>query len=362
MKPPFKNDDTQLKREVDRVIAERREAGLEGLVGGLECVIVNTEPYRQEAAVLEFLETTGLEYRETYEDEAFVTCVLKQEGGADFLVRSRKNGGNPFLEVNHAPKTEHLPNTRLETFVFKCPQLERYVEIQKQRGVAFMTDEVVKTDQYHFIQTVPSKYTSNSLGFIQWVSGEEGQYRCHGNRVLSWEFEKPDWPHLSDIYELDHVATRVRAEERDMAIVEFMELTNYSFDFAIYVDFLNSITSVARLSHEDYAQVFTSGIEPFTDLESSGPTEKFIANYGTRVHHLAFRTENIGAVYAGLKARGMEFLLELVGSPEEGLQQTFSAPFENTLLVNEYILRYGDFDGFFTKSNVTLLTKATEKQ
>jgi hypothetical protein len=58
----------------------------------------------------------------------------------------------------------------------------------------------------------------------------------------------------------------------------------------------------------------------------------------------------------------MRFLVELVGSPDEGLKQTFTMPSPNTLLVNEYIHRYGDFDGFFTRSNVTLLTKATEKQ
>ena len=58
----------------------------------------------------------------------------------------------------------------------------------------------------------------------------------------------------------------------------------------------------------------------------------------------------------------MEFIADLVGSHDEGLKQTFSAQSPNTLLVNEYIHRYGDFDGFFTKSNVSDLTKATEKQ
>jgi len=58
----------------------------------------------------------------------------------------------------------------------------------------------------------------------------------------------------------------------------------------------------------------------------------------------------------------MKFLLELIGSKEEGLKQTFSAQSMNTLLVNEYIHRYGDFKGFFTKSNVTLLTEATDLQ
>jgi hypothetical protein len=37
-------------------------------------------------------------------------------------------------------------------------------------------------------------------------------------------------------------------------------------------------------------------------------------------------------------------------------------PSNHTLIVNEYIHRYGDFDGFFTRSNVERLTKATERQ
>jgi hypothetical protein len=87
-----------------------------------------------------------------------------------------------------------------------------------------------------------------------------------------------------------------------------------------------------------------------------------VHNYGKRVHHVAFRTEDIETTFDSLKAAGMEFLLDLAGSEEEGLKQTFSVPSDNTLLVNEYIHRYGDFGGFFTKGNVTLLTAATNKQ
>jgi hypothetical protein len=77
---------------------------------------------------------------------------------------------------------------------------------------------------------------------------------------------------------------------------------------------------------------------------------------------MAFRTEDIEETVSALKNSGMSFLIDLVGSSGEGLKQIFSSPSENTLLVNEYIHRYGDFDGFFTKSNVTLLTGATAKQ
>lgn len=108
--------------------------------------------------------------------------------------------------------------------------------------------------------------------------------------------------------------------------------------------------------------VFTSGITSYVADEHSGPTEKFVHNYGTRVHHLAFQTENIEATYAALGKDGMNFLIALVGSPDEGLKQTFTVGSPNTFLVNEYIHRYGGFDGFFTKSNVTALTGATGKQ
>jgi len=150
--------------------------------------------------------------------------------------------------------------------------------------------------------------------------------------------------------------------DRDAAIVEFMYLTNYHFDFAIYVKSLNSITTVARLSHKDHAQVFTSGIAPYKSETESGPTEKFIHNYNTRVHHMAFITKSIEATCKALADDGLEYLLELVGSEDDGLKQAFTVASPNTLLVNEYIHRYSDFDGFFTKSNITLLTDATDKQ
>ena len=357
----FSNSDSYLKNEVPRIEQERKELGLEGLVGGLEAIIISTEPVRQKAAVQELLNYTGLELELGYHDESYRSCVLKAPGSADFIVRSRKSGMTPFREYNIAPKSSHLPQTRLETFVFRTNELEKYVNIQKARGVNFLTKDIVHRENYDFIQTIPSSFTGNSIGFIQWT-GERGSY-AHTNRdELNWGLEKPDRNYLRNIGMLDHTATRVRAKDRDAAIIEFMELTGYNFNFAIYVKSMNSITNVARLSAGEFAMVFTSGISPFVDDEISGPTEKFIHNYGTRVHHLAFKTEHIEETFAGLKEDGMGFLLGLVGSPEEGLKQTFSAASPNTLLVNEYIHRYGDFDGFFTRSNVTLLTEATKKQ
>lgn len=356
----FSNSDEYLRKEVEVVLEERRKLGLDGLVHGLNNIVINTEPDRQKAAVKEFLRFTGLNVAEAFEDSDFRTVVLKTQGSADFLIRSRKKE-NPFLELNRFPKSGHVPNTRLEAFVFETTNIERYVSIQKQRGIEFLTKDIIDMDNFSFIQTVPSAYTGNSIGIIQWRQSK-GKYASSDSMPLDWQFQKPDGSAAKNIKELDHTATRVRAEDRDAAVIEFMNLTNYNFDFAIYVKVFNSITNVARFSSKDFAMVFTSGISPYVDDEKSGPTEKFVHNYGPRVHHMAFRTEEIEETVSALKNSGMSFLIDLVGSAPEGLKQIFSCPSENTLLVNEYIHRYGDFEGFFTKSNVILLTGATAKQ
>lgn len=358
----FNNSDRHLKEQVPIIIEERRKAGLEGLVGGLQAVVINTEPKFLKAAAGEFLRYTGLDFAEAFQTpQKEKTIVLKRDGSADFILKSGENYNNPFRELNLCPKSYHLPHTRLETFVFRTPDIEKYVAIQKNRGVEFLTDSIIETHNFSFIQTKPSIYTGNSLGFIQWNNGK-GDYISENCEKIEFNLVKPKLTHLDNIFELDHCATRLHAIDRDNAIMEFMRMTNYKFDFAIYVRMFNSITNVARLSADDYAMVFTSGISPYTTDEESGPTEKFIHNYGTRVHHMAFRTENIIETYEALKKDGMEFMIELVGSEDEGLRQTFTEPSPHTLLVNEYIQRYGGFDGFFTRSNVTLLTGATDKQ
>jgi 4-hydroxyphenylpyruvate dioxygenase-like putative hemolysin len=357
----FANTQTILDREAPQIRQERERLGLEGLVGGLAAIVINTEPEEQQGAVAEMLRHTGLDLADAFETADHVACVVRVSGSADVLVCSRRTSDNPFRPLNNHPKSHHLPNTRLETLVFETSDLARYVEIQKARGIVFMTPEPLATDSLSYIQTRPSAYTGTSAGFVQW-SGRRGDWAGSQAKRFDWPERKPPNSYSANVRQLDHVALRVTAAHRDLAILELMNLTNYNFDFAYYVEELNSITNVTRRSHEDAAVVVTSGISPYVDDQTSGPTEKFVRNFGARTHHLAFWTEKIEETFAALQADGVEFLIELVGSPEEGLKQTFTQPSRHTLIVHEYILRYGDFDGFFTRSNVTALTAATAKQ
>jgi hypothetical protein len=355
------NKDNKLNLEAHKVLQMRKETGLEGLVEGLDSIIIRTERDRQMLAVNEFLNYTGMEVKEGYEDNTETSWVLKKEGSASIIIISGREKDNPFYPYNNYPAAAKLPNTRLETFLFSVKDLQAYYRIQKDRGVRFMTDYIIDNPYYQWIQTIPSSFTGNSIGFIQW-KGRIKEYAPQSNTKLNLQFKKPSVNYLENIRYLDHAATRVKAQERDAAIIEFMELTNYYFSKAIYVETLNSITNIARCSKQNFAMVFTSGILPYQNDEVSGPTEKFIHYYGPRVHHLAFYTNNLKETFTRLEEDGCKFMIGLVGSQEEGLHQTFSESSDNTLLVREYIHRYANFDGFFTKSNVTLLTKATDKQ
>ena len=339
----------------------RRDAGLDGLSGGLDSVIIAVETDNLVPACYELLRYTGLSCTGGFFDADSQSYVLGVPGSASLVVRSRGGVQNPFARVNTARLTGPLLNTRLETFVFTTPDIGEYVAIQKERGVKFLTPAPLVSDTFSFIQTTPSPYTGNSIGFIEWQDGMR-TYVPAGATPVSPDIAKPAYRHLNHISRLDHAATRVRAQDRAAAILEFISLTSYHYDFGVHVKSLNSITSVARRGNEDFAMVFTSGITPYTSDKASGPTEKFIKNYGTRVHHMAFLTDGIEDTVAMLKKDGMGFLLDLVGSEAEGLMQIFSEPSQHTLIVNEYIHRYGDFDGFFTKSNVERLTEATNRQ
>ena len=355
------DQERDLECRASLALDNRRDSGLEGLVGNLDAVIISTEPDHLVPAVYELLRYTGLSCVEAFFEQESQSYVMSISGSPSVIVRSRELPENPFAELNKARMTGTLPNTRLETFVFDTENLQEYVAIQKSRGVEFLTPAPIESENYSFIQTIPSRFTGNSLGFIDWY-GKNHLYVPQMGTSIAPDIAKPAYRHLKNISVLDHTATRIRAQDRNDAILEFVALTNYHYDFAVHVKSLNSITSIARRNHQDFAMVFTSGITRFTNDAESGLTEKFIQNYGTRVHHMAFRTENIEVTVETLKKDGMAFLLDLEGSEDEGLRQIFSEPSQNTLIVNEYIQRYGDFDGFFARSNMERLTQATERQ
>jgi hypothetical protein len=353
-------EEDRLLEEAEAVARESEVLGLSELVGVIDSIIIQVAPGRMADTVRELQGMTSLVPSECYQNEDYVWCAMSTKHPPAFIIReARRELENPFADSNRGEKTAEDLETRLETFVFEVSDIEKLFAIQKSRNVAFLNDGIVESGSYRFLQTKPSELSGNSVGYIEWVT-DDRSYAGKEDKVIDVDLRVEARDIVRNVNYLDHTATRVRADDRIGAIKEWLTLLPYSFHMSVYVKSLNSITNVTRMVGQDYAQVFTTGIVPYQGLSSAfEPTERFIVDYGTRVHHMAWNTSRIEDVVDSLRTDGKRFLLELVGSEEEGLKQTFTEQSAQSMLVTEYIHRYAGFDGFFTKSNVTELTRAT---
>lgn len=180
------------------------------------------------------------------------------------------------------------------------------------------------------------------------------------------------------ILPIDHLATRVYSQNREAALLEYLALSSYYYWGSYDIKDQNSSTNVTknvRLQPESVspAKVFTAGNQPYcvNHLDKlPSPTETFVRNYGPRLHHIALAVkdgqrngkEHIDFVVDAITAQGKGFLLDTIGSREEGLKQIFSSASDFSSLIIEYVQRFGDFEGFFTRDNVAQLTFAAGLQ
>lgn len=353
----------RLLEEAKAVSEEGDSMGLRNLAHAIDSITIQIAQGRMTKMVKELQSLTPLTPTARYQDDDFLSCVMSSSYPPRFILReARRDLENPFSQFNFGERTSGDTNTRLETFTFEVSDIENLYEIQKSRGVTFLTSGILDFRNYRYIQTTPSRFSGNSVGYIEWKS-QNRSFGGDSSEVASINEDKRSRDYIQSMDYLDHTATRVRANDRIDAIKEWLTLLPYFFHLSIYVKPLNSITNVTRMAGEDFAMVFTTGITPYRGLPAGiEPTERFIVDYGTRVHHMAWNTSKIERVAESLKTEGQEFLLDLVGSEKEGLKQTFTAPSDLSMLVTEYIHRYPGFDGLFTRSNVTELTRATGLQ
>ncbi|NHJ84649.1 MAG: hypothetical protein FK734_04260 [Asgard group archaeon] len=155
---------------------------------------------------------------------------------------------------------------------------------------------------------------------------------------------------------LDHIAYRVKKGEREKLMVELMNTTPYKFYKSFKVVSSNATTTCIKLGDTLPVVVISEG------LTDDSIVEKYCQKYGSRIHHLAYLVKDIDKVVEIQKSRGVKFTTEnIIGSEEEGIKQIFTLPTETSNHIIEYIQRFGDFDGFFTPSNIAGLMNSTEK-
>ncbi|MDD4254305.1 MAG: VOC family protein [Methanofollis sp.] len=162
-----------------------------------------------------------------------------------------------------------------------------------------------------------------------------------GGREVPLPCRVGERPYHRRIGRPDHVAVRVRAEDRAAAVLWFMQLTGGRFVGSEYVVPFRSANSVVRLERCGFALNVVSGTAP-------GEDEPFLARFGPGAHHVAFETAEIRETVAALRGDGTAFSLPLTGAREEGILQAMTARSPHTGLMIEYIERYGGYEGYFS--------------
>lgn len=371
-----------------RLLEERDKSGLSDMIQEIDAIMITVDPGHSIQYIGELSFMTPYHYLVTLESEQHWTHILRIDmNSPDFLVREVKDPSisGIFRSLNEVyPIGARKPNSRYMGEILRVTNLHDVVECQKDREFRFFTQNQIRKLELpgNLAISKPSPYTHNIVAYME---RPENQIRTYALGVSSIredvqevylaakELQKSS--EIDDlILPIDHLATRIYSQNREVAILEWLSLSSYYYWGSYDIKDQNSSTNVTKSIHygnelKSPAKVFTANNTPYfvnhlNKLPS--PTETFVRNYGPRLHHIAFAVsdgerngfENIDHVVNQIANEGRDFLLDVIGSRDEGLKQIFSSASEHSSLIIEYVQRFGDFDGFFTKQNVAELTHA----
>jgi hypothetical protein len=371
-----------------KLLEERDRMGLTAMIHEVDALMITVDPDHSIQYIAEMALMTPYHYLVTLESEKHWTHILRIDlNSPDLIIREVKdpNFRGIFRALNEIyPVGSKKPNSRYMGEIIRVSNLHDVVRLQEEREFRFFSqDEVRKLELPGNVAiSKPSPYTHNIVGYLK---REPKELRVY---ALGMSVIRPDVQaaylaakeaqaklRIDDLLlPVDHLATRVYSQNREMAILEYLSWSSYYFWGAYNIWDQNSSTNVTKSVHQfpeskSPAKVFTANNTPYfvNHLEQlPSPTETFVRNYGPRLHHIAIAVkdgerdglENIEFIVQQIANQGKGFLLDVIGSREEGLKQIFSNASEHSSLIIEYVQRYGDFDGFFTKDNVAKLTEA----
>ncbi len=373
---------------LEKLLAERDRVGLTDMIGQIEALMITVDPDQSIRYVGELCLMTPYHYLVTLESESHWTHVLRIDmDSPDLLVREVKDPATRgiFRSLNEVyPIGASKPNSRYIGEILRADNMSDVVRLQKEREFRFFSQDEIRRLEMpgNLAISKPSPYTHNIVAYME---RPENQLRVYSlglssirNDVQSAYLQAKELQAEMAIdtmlNPIDHLATRIYSQNRENAILEWLSLSSYFYWGSYDIKDQNSSTNVTKSVHfsdeiNSPAKVFTASNSPYfvNHLEKRpSPTETFVRNYGPRLHHLAIGVndgehngmENIDYVVDAIARQGKKFLLDVIGSREEGIKQIFSSASEHSSLIIEYVQRFGDFDGFFTKQNVAELTHA----
>lgn len=371
-----------------KLLEERDSLGLSSMIQEIDAMMLTVDPGRSIEYIGELCLMSPYEYLVTLESESHWTHILRIDmNSPDLLIREVKNEEikGIFRSLNEVfPIGSSKPHSRYMGEVLRVTNLHEVVNLQQNRGFRFFSPDDVRRlelpGNIAFIK--PSPYTHNIVGYLEREPGELRIYalgvssiRDDAQQACQMAKERQKALGIDElILPVDHLATRIYSQNREVAILEWLSLSSYYYWGSFDIVDQNSSTNVTKSIHytdelRSPAKVFTANNTPYFVNHFKifpSPTENFVRNYGPRLHHLALAVkdgdqngvENIEFVVDAIRDQGKSFLLDVVGSKAEGLKQIFSSASEHSSLIIEYVQRFGGFQGFFTKDNVAELTHA----
>ncbi|MDX1914408.1 MAG: hypothetical protein SFU55_02390 [Methylophilus sp.] len=371
-----------------RLLLERDRLGITEMVHEIDALMITVDPDHSIKYISELCFMTPYHYLVTLESESHWTHILRIDlNSPDLILREVKdpNFRGIFRSLNEIyPIGSQKPNSRYMGEIIRVNNLHEVEKIQSSREFRFFSQDDIRKLELpgNLAISKPSPYTHNIVGYLERHPEDLRVYalgisaiRNDVQKVYVEAKELQAKLRIDDLLmPIDHLATRIYSQNREVAILEYLSLTSYYFWGAYNIKDQNSSTNVTKSVHgyaesRSPAKVFTANNTPYfvNHLEKlPSPTETFVRNYGPRLHHMAISVkdgerdglENIEFVVNAIAENGQEFLLDVIGSKEEGLKQIFSNASEHSSLIIEYVQRFGAFDGFFTKDNVAKLTEA----
>lgn len=383
-----KQNSAFFEENLQRLLEERDTSGLTDMIDEIEAIMITVDPGHSIHYVGELALMTPYHYLVTLESELHWTHVLRVDiNSPDFLMREVKdpNIRGIFRSLNEVyPIGASKPNSRYMGEILRVDDLHSVFSHQQERDFQFFSQDQIRKLELpgNLAISKPSPYTHNIVAYMERPHEDIRTYSLGISRirddiqevyVTAKELQKSlGIDNL--ILPIDHLATRVYSQNREVAILEWLSLSGYYYWGSYDIKDQNSSTNVTKSVHHTSeirspAKVFTANNTPYfvNHLENlPSPTETFVRNYGPRLHHIALAvrdgetdgTENIDYVVRQIAAQGKDFLLDVIGSKEHGLKQIFSSASEHSSLIIEYVQRFGDFEGFFAKDNVAELTHA----
>lgn len=375
-----------------RVYQRRADAGLDEIVKEMAGVVVQVEHgdavgYLAELALMGPYRLTDSRLTETHRifllrsQPEFPRLVVLEPLSPDYVEEiTRWNRMYPLSSTK--------PNARYIGEIYKtssCADVRAALEPQNIRFVYEGDQANSFYHRDHMTFTFLSDFTYNRVGYVD-VDLDDLDALGFGQRftLAPGDLATIDAAaalqaeHGIDglILGLDHMATRILADEREDAILEYLTMVPYYFWGAYNIVEMNSSTNVTRRpdvpdDKMSPARVFTANNTPSFVNSFEGlpmPTEDFVRNFGRRMHHMAYAVvdggiageKNVDYVVGVLNELGTKFLAHVVGEckDEPNLKQIFSKASVYSLLITEYIERCHGYEGFFTRSNVAALTQA----